>query len=146
MIIETITQINEEILEVVERLIPQLKPACIPPGRKELEEIITSGSSTLLAARIQPEGPIVGILTLVMYRIPTGVHAWIEDVVVDEAVRGKGVGAELTNTAVRMADEQGASAVYLTSNPAREAANHLYQKLGFIQRHTNLYYYPFADR
>lgn len=79
------------------------------------------------------------MLTLALFRIPTGVRAWIEDVVVDEAARGQGVGAELTGAAIRLANQRGARTVDLTSRPSREAANRLYQRLGFVQRETNVY-------
>jgi ribosomal protein S18 acetylase RimI-like enzyme len=82
---------------------------------------------------------VVGMLTLAVFRVPTGLRAWIEDVVVDEAVRGRGVGAELTNAAIHLANQRGARTVDLTSRPSREAANRLYQRLGFVQRETNVY-------
>ena len=76
-----------------------------------------------------------------MFRIPSGVRAWIEDVVVDEAARGQGVGEALNREALRLAAEQGARTVELTSRPSREAANRLYQRLGFKMRETNVYRY-----
>jgi ribosomal protein S18 acetylase RimI-like enzyme len=92
----------------------------------------------LLLAR-DDEGTIVGTLTLVLYRIPTGLRARIEDVVVDEAGRGQGVGEALTREAMRLAAEAGVRSVELTSHPTREAANRLYRRLGFEQRDTNVY-------
>jgi ribosomal protein S18 acetylase RimI-like enzyme len=79
------------------------------------------------------------MLTLVLFRIPTGVRAWIEDVVVDEQARGRGVGQKLTSVALRIAHDRGARTVELTSRPSRQAANRMYQKLGFIARETNVY-------
>jgi ribosomal protein S18 acetylase RimI-like enzyme len=79
------------------------------------------------------------MLTLVIYSTPAGRHAWIEDVVVDEAFRGRQLGEALTREAIGMAREAGAKAVSLTSRPAREAANRLYQKMGFLRWETNLY-------
>jgi ribosomal protein S18 acetylase RimI-like enzyme len=87
----------------------------------------------------EDDGTIVGTLTLAIFRIPTGLRAWIEDVVVDERARGRGVGAALTNAAIRLASDQGARTVDLTSRPSREAANRLYQRLGFVARETNVY-------
>ncbi len=87
------------------------------------------------------DGDIVGSLTLVVFRIPTGVRAWIEDVVVDESARGHGVGEALNREALRVAREHGAITVDLTSRPSREAANRLYQRLGFTERNTNVYRY-----
>jgi ribosomal protein S18 acetylase RimI-like enzyme len=87
------------------------------------------------------DGVIVGSLTLVIFHIPTGVRAWIEDVVVDADARGKGVGEELNKFALAEAKRQGATTVDLTSRPSREAANRLYQRLGFEHRETNVYRY-----
>ena len=87
------------------------------------------------------QGRIVGMLTLVVFRIPTGVRAWIEDVVVDSAVGRRGVGEALTRAALDLAGTCGALTVDLTSRPSREAANRLYQKVGFEPRETNVYRY-----
>ena len=95
----------------------------------------------LFLARV--DGAIVGSLTLAFYRIPTGLKAWIEDVVVDDAVRGRGVGAALNQAALAEARRRGAKDVSLTSRPSREAANRLYLRLGFVARETNMYRYTF---
>jgi ribosomal protein S18 acetylase RimI-like enzyme len=78
---------------------------------------------------------------LAWFRIPTGVRAWIEDVVVDEEARGHGVGELLNRAALDLARELGAKTVDLTSRPSREAANRLYQRIGFVARDTNVYRY-----
>ena len=91
------------------------------------------------------DGEILGCLTLAFYRIPTGLKAWIEDVVVDEAARGRGVGALLNVAALEEARRRGAKDVSLTSRPAREVANRLYVRLGFVARDTNVYRYKFSS-
>ena len=96
------------------------------------------GSVVLLA---RSEGVIVGSLTLVLYRIPTGLKAWIEDVVVDDNARGRGVGEALNLAALDEARARGVKGVSLTSRPSREAANRLYQRIGFTRRDTNVYRY-----
>ncbi len=136
--VEEATELFEGLPEVVERLVRQLSRSSPAPSAAELEEIVRSPASHLLLAR-DADGEIVGMLTLAVFRIPTGLRAWIEDVVVDEAARGRGVGAELTNAAIRLAGQRGARTVDLTSRPSREAANRLYQRLGFVQRETNVY-------
>ena len=83
----------------------------------------------------------MGTLTLALFRIPTGVRAWIEDVIADEAVRGRGCGEALTREALRIASQRGARTVELTSRPSREAANRLYRRIGFSPRQTNVYRY-----
>ena len=119
------------------RLIPQLSSSNQPPTLAELSAIIDNESCDVLVAR---EGQtIVGSLTLVVFPIPTGIRAWIEDVVVDQSARGKGVGEALNSFALRRARERGAKTVDLTSRPSREAANRLYQRLGFVARETNVY-------
>lgn len=100
---------------------------------------MASEASTLFVARV--DGRIAGSLTLAMFRIPTGVRAWIEDVVVDESARGHGVGEALNRAALDHARANGAITVDLTSRPSREAANRLYKRMGFEQRDTNVYRY-----
>jgi ribosomal protein S18 acetylase RimI-like enzyme len=104
-----------------------------------LHEIVTSPATVMFIARL--DGEIVGSLTLAVFRIPTGLRAWIEDVVVDDAARGAGVGAALNQAAIAEAQRRGARTVDLTSRPSREAANRLYQRLGFAARETNVYRY-----
>ena len=144
MFITRITTVTDELVEAFARLLPQLKPAFPVPPRREMEALVSSPSSILLIARYPDDrAPIVGILTLIVYRVPTGIHARVEDVVVDEAMREKGIGEALMRYALHMAREAGADGVTLTSNPRREAANRLYQRLGFQPWQTNLYFYKF---
>jgi ribosomal protein S18 acetylase RimI-like enzyme len=136
--------VDLELVEAFEHLVPQLSRSNPPPSADDLKAIVASRSSVLLVARDpEQDGRIVGSLTLVIFRIPTGVRAWIEDVVVDEAVRGRGVGAALNRYALDQAHRAGARTVDLTSRPSREAANRLYQRLGFVPRETNVYRYSF---
>ena len=130
--------VDDALVDAFDRLIPQLSRSNPPPSRAELDELVGSEASRLLIAR-DDDGAIVGSLTLVLFRIPTAVRAWIEDVVVDEAARGHGVGEALTLRAIELASEVGARTVDLTSRPSREAANRLYQRLGFVARDTNVY-------
>ncbi|MGO9963721.1 MAG: GNAT family N-acetyltransferase [Acidimicrobiales bacterium] len=140
VLVDRVLEVTDDLVEVMARLVPQLSSTAVPPGRAGLEEIVTAPASTLLIARLgSREAPIVGMTTLIVYRIPTGLHAVIEDVVVDESARGHGVGAELVSRAVQIAREKGALHVNLTSRASRQAANHLYTKAGFVQRETNVY-------
>jgi ribosomal protein S18 acetylase RimI-like enzyme len=134
--------VDEELIAAFNRLVPQLSRSAAVPTPELIREIVEAQASTVLIARDgRDKGRIVGLLTLVVFRIPTGVRAWIEDVVVDEAVRGRGVGEALSREAVRRAIELGARTVELTSRPSREAANRLYQRLGFVRRDSNVYRY-----
>ena len=136
--VEEATEVSDELVAAFRRLVPQLSKSAPPTSREELDEIARSPATVLLVAR-DDAGTVVGSLTLVVFRIPTAMRAWIEDVVVDEAARGRGVGELLNREALRVAAGRGAKTVDLTSRPAREAANRLYQRLGFKQRDTNVY-------
>ena len=134
--------VDEELIAAFNRLVPQLSRSAAVPTPELIREIVEAQASTVLIARdARDKGRIVGLLTLVVFRIPTGVRAWIEDVVVDEAVRGRGVGEALSEEAVRRAVGLGARTVELTSRPSREAANRLYERLGFVRRDSNVYRY-----
>lgn len=140
--IHEVSQVSDDIVAAFARLTPQLSSSNPPPTREALELIVNSESSTILVAR-DGDGVVVGTMTLAMFRIPTGLRAWIEDVVVDEAARGMGVGKIINERALEIAREAGAKTVDLTSRPDREAANRLYRRLGFSQRQTNVYRYTF---
>jgi len=137
--IDVVTQVSDEIVQAFQRLFPQLSPET-PPGRPELEEIVASPGCAILVARDSTQGEkIVGTLTLAQYQVPNGKHAWIEDVVVDGPARRQGIGEALTLAAIERARAAGVKEVNLTSRPARQEANRLYQRLGFELRQTNLY-------
>jgi ribosomal protein S18 acetylase RimI-like enzyme len=144
--VEEATEATPELVEAFARLVPQLSRSSPPPSAEQLAEMLAAPGTVLLVARLGGEGEdqgrggeIVGTLTLVLFRIPTALRAWIEDVVVDEAARGAGVGEALTLAALERAADAGARTVDLTSRPSREAANRLYTRLGFELRETNVY-------
>lgn len=142
MHIEKVSKVTEELYEALERFIPQLGAHKVPPTSEELKKLVGSEASSLLVARDPDEqSPIVGILCLTVYRVPTGLRSIIEDVVVDETKRRRGIGEALVRRAIDLARESGADGISLTSNPKREAANRLYQALGFQLRQTNPYFY-----
>ena len=141
--VEEAREVSEELEAALGRLVGQLSSSASPPSREELAEIAASDASRLLVARDEA-GQVVGTLTLVLFRIPTGLRAWIEDVVVDGSARGAGVGEALTLAALERAADAGARTVDLTSRPSREAANRLYTRLGFELRETNVYRWTHA--
>jgi ribosomal protein S18 acetylase RimI-like enzyme len=136
--VEETTAVTPELVAAFERLVPQLSSSNPPPSAEALERIVTADDTHLLVAR-DDDGTIMGTTTLVVFRIPTGVRALIEDVVVDSAFAGRGTSYDLARAAIALARRHGASTVDLTSRPSREAANHVYTKLGFQQRQTNVY-------
>ena len=132
-------EVNDVVVAAFAALIPQLSTSSPAPTAKELKEIVAHEASTILLAT---EGEtIVGSMTLVVFPIPTGTRAWIEDVVVREDAQGRGVGEALNRRAMQIAVDRGAQTINLTSRPTREAANRLYQLLGFVARETNIYRY-----
>lgn len=143
--IEIVDDATDEIVDALRRLVPQLSSSARPPDRARVEALVRSEAATLLVAR-DTAGRIAGTLTLAVFPSPTGVRAWIEDVIVDEAARGAGVGAALTERAIELARAAGARTVDLTSRPARDAANALYRRVGFVQRETTVYRYELGSR
>lgn len=140
MTIEIATDASDELRDALSRLLPQLSSSP-PPDYDQLVALVADPGSVLFVARL--DGVIVGSLTLVLYRIPTGVKAWIEDVVVDADARGNGIGELLNLAALDEARKHRVKGVSLTSRPSREAANRLYQRIGFSLRETNVYRYDF---
>lgn len=138
MKVEIASAATPELAAAMGRLIPQLSRSNPPPGVDELQAIVASPATDLFVAT-DDDGTIIGTATLAVFRIPTALRAWIEDVVVDEAASGRGVGTALTEAMLDRARELGCATVDLTSRPSREAANRLYQRLGFLRRETNVY-------
>ncbi len=137
--VERATGIDDLVVDAFARLIPQLSSSNPAPGHTALQAIVDHDACHLLLAK--EDGVILGALTLVVFPIPTAIRAWIEDVVVDGTARGKGVGEALSKAAIDIATGLGAQTVELTSRPSREAANRLYQRIGFVARDTNVYRY-----
>jgi len=135
-VIEQVTTVTDALVVAYEHLLPQLSTSA-PLDRDSLAAIVASPTTVLLVAKDDEQ--ILGMCTLATFRIPSGVRSWIEDVVVDNQARGRGIGGALVNEAVRLAALAGARSVDLTSRPEREAANRLYLRLGFERRETNVY-------
>jgi ribosomal protein S18 acetylase RimI-like enzyme len=141
MKVEQVRTITAEISNALQRLVAQLSDRIAPPSAQYLSTLLASPYNALVVAReSEGAGSILGAGCLGVYRVPTGVKAVIEDVVVDREARNRGVGEALVCSLVDVAREKGAQVVYLTSNPSREAANRLYVRLGFNLRQTNAYY------
>ena len=141
--VEIAKRVDNDLFVAFQRLIPQLSNSNPAPTKKQVESIVASDSSRILLAKV--EDVIVASLTLVVFHIPKGVRAWIEDVVVDAGTRGKGVCEALNKFAIAEAQCQAALTVDLTSRPSREAANRLYQRTGFKPRETNVYRYQTSN-
>lgn len=142
--VELVSDVTPDLEATFGRLIGQLSRSATPMNAEQIEGFLAQECVDLLVFRDEDAddsgvAPILGMLTLVTFEIPTGWRAWVEDVVVDEAARGKGVGASLVAAAIDLAKKRGAKTVDLTSRPSREAANRLYQRSGFELRETNVY-------
>lgn len=138
MKIERITEIDNDVVEAFKRLVPQLTGNTDYPSSDDLNNIVSAETTYLYVAK-DDDGKIVGSLTIVLYRIPTGLKGIIEDVMVDESARGKGIATMLMNKAIDTARNNNAYKIELTSNPARVAANNMYRNMGFVVRDTNFY-------
>lgn len=136
--IDEVLTVPPELAVRLGQLVAQLSPSATEPTRDELESVAASPATRLLVAR-DGDGNVLGMLTLAVFRTPTGIRAWIEDVVVDEAARGRGLGRALMQRALELAYAEGARTVDLTSRPTRVAANRLYEQVGFVLRKTNVY-------
>lgn len=136
-----VIEVDDELVAAFVRLTPQLSSSSPAPSADQLAAIVASPATVLFIARDIDSGEIVGSLTLALFRIPTGMRAWIEDVVVEETARGKGVGEALNKAALDRARREGAKTVDLTSRPSRDVANRLYKRIGFEPRETNVYRY-----
>lgn len=147
--VEVLREATDEAVKAFARLVPQLSRSAPPLDHDALARVVGRESNVVLVARREAEGggpgEIIGTLTLVLITIPTGVRAWIEDVVTDEAARGQGAGTALTLEALRLARTHGARTVDLTSRPSREAAGRLYERLGFERRDSRVYRYRLED-
>lgn len=128
----------EALTDALVGLVPQLSRSNPPPSREEVDHLLGHQAITQLLAR-DDDGAIVGVSTLAVFPIPTGRRAWVEDVIVDRARNGEGIGRLLTEAMIERARELGCKTIDLTSRPSREAANHLYRKTGFQPRDTNVY-------
>lgn len=141
MAVELVREYTVELKQAFDELLPQLSSSAKPLSEMQIREFVEQPAVYLFVFRNEQDGKISGMLSLATFSIPTGVRAWIEDVVVDGAVRGQGAGGALVEAAVKHAQLIGAKTVDLTSRPSREAANRLYQRCGFQLRETNVYRY-----
>lgn len=141
--VETLTEVDDEIVEAFDRLLPQLSATAKRLSREALAQLASAESTTVLVAR--SDGQIVGTLSLVMFPIPSGIRARVEDVVVDDSARGQGIAAALIEEAKTRAGAAGARTLDLTSRASRSAANRLYERLGFQPRESRVYRFAPTD-
>jgi len=137
--VEILDEVTDEVVEAFARLLPQLSSSAKPLDAAAIAALASSPATTVLLAR--SGGQIAGTLSLVIFRIPTGLRAWIEDVVVDEAASRQGIGTMLTREAIRLARAAGVRTVDVSTRPSRVAAGRLYEREGFKQRDTRMYRY-----
>ena len=131
------THVDDHLVDGLNHLLPQLSSSAPPLTTEAVQALVDEPAVTIFVA--SDEGRIVGSLTLVIFPIPTGLRAWSEDVVVDDAARGLGAGRALTQAAIDESGARGVRSIDLTSRPSRVAANAMYVKMGFVARETNVY-------
>jgi ribosomal protein S18 acetylase RimI-like enzyme len=141
--VEIAGEVSDELVASLNQLVPQLSTNAAPLTASDVAALIASPATIVFIAR--DGGPIVGSLTLVVFPVPTGLRAWIEDVVVDSAARGRGVGEALTNAAIEESRRRGVRSIDLTTRPSRVVPTRLYARLGFELRETNVYRFSFED-
>ena len=144
MTIYKVTEVTASLLDAIAKLLPQLSSSAQTPTAEYITQMVKNGNTHLLVA--EENETIVGMLSLVIVNIPTGCKAWIEDVVTDEAFRGRNIGGQLVEQALVLAQSLGARKVYLTSNPSRVAAHKLYKKCGFTTYDTTLFRFDFPKK
>jgi ribosomal protein S18 acetylase RimI-like enzyme len=135
--IEVVREVSDEVVAALARLLPQLSTTAKPLDHEAVARLVAFEATTVLVARVRNQ--IIGTLTLVVFPVPSGIRARVEDVVVDEAARGQGAAAALTDKGLKLARAAGARTVDLTSRPSREAANRLYERSGFQRRESTVY-------
>ncbi len=141
VVISRLKELSDDDIDQLGSLVSQLSNSAKPISKESLIPLFNDDRCFVFVARRNPGSAILGMLTLVVFNIPTGIRAWIEDVVVDKDTRGMGIGKRLTMRAIEQAKNLGAVTVDLTSRPSRTAANSMYQALGFKLRETNVYRY-----
>jgi len=131
------TEATPDVHAALSRLLPQLNPQLPVPTMERLRAIMADPAVTLLLARDDEQ--IVGTTTVIVYSTPFWIKARLDEVVVDESARGRGVGAALVQASLDLAREKGAEVVELQSGVHRKEANRLYPRMGFKLRETNVY-------
>ncbi len=137
IVIEPVTKVTAEIQEAIKRLTPKIGNNYKPLHDEDIAEMVASPNTTIIIARFDQK--IVGMITLLVYRIPYVKKAYLDDLVIDEEYRGNGIAKQLMQKAMDLAKEKGASYIDLTARPRREEGNSLYEKFGFKKRDTNVY-------
>lgn len=135
--ITSLTEPSSEVEEAVKNLAKKIGNNYKELTTQDFHDMITSPNITVLAAK---DGEaIIGMITVLVYRIPYVKKAYLDDLVVDEAYRGHGIAKQLMKQAIDLAKEKGAAYIDLTARPERVAGNSLYEKFGFKKRETNVY-------
>ena len=130
------THADDAVAEEIRRLLPQLSQTAMF-DREILNRMLENESVDLFLARLA--GRVVGMATLVTFPIPTGIRGHIDDVVVDELTRGRGIARELLTAMIARAQALGVRSLDLASRPSRESAIRLYEASGFVRRDSVLF-------
>jgi len=143
IIVEQLKKISLQDADRIRILVTKLGQRHKPLSDEDLQTMIDSSVTTILVVRNPKEKHIVGMVTLAVYRIPYLKKAYLDDLIVDETHRGKGLGSKLIAAAMKLAEEKGAAYLDFTSHPSRTGANLLYEKLGFKKKESNAYRFTY---
>jgi ribosomal protein S18 acetylase RimI-like enzyme len=139
--IGSVDQMSSDLRVGVRSLLPQLTSPDRLLSESELSRIVSSPHTKLFVARAG--GNIIGMISLAVVQMPSGVRSYLEDLVVDSAYRRRGVATALLEAAIDHARRSGARSLDMTSRPSRRDAIRLYEKMGFRRRETNAFRYTF---
>lgn len=139
MNITKLTRVSSETLKDIKALVVQLRenPSDHRVTMSHLKEIVAGRKIVCMVAKDGKK--IVGMATVYILQKFGKRVAHVEDVVVDSAYRGQGLGEKLVLATVDTARAKKVITLTLTSRPTNIAANKLYQKLGFERYETNVY-------
>lgn len=135
--IESITEVTSEVVDAIQQLAQKIGSNYKQLTENDLQDMVASPNTTILVARVDQK--IVGMITVLVFRIPYVKKAYLDDLVIDETYRGHGIAKQLMKQAMNLATNKGASYVDLTARPRRMEGNSLYESLGFKKRDTNVY-------
>jgi len=137
--IKEVTTYSHDLAERIRELVHMIGKNHKELTDDDLREILASQTTTLFIAQDKKTNKIAGMATLIVYRIPYVRKAYFDDLVVDDAFRGLGIGSALIKKVIESAIEKKAAYIDFTSRPRREESNHLYEKFGFQKRNANVY-------
>lgn len=132
----TESDVSTELVSDINQLLPQLTPNAVPCTVEKLEKLFESGTRVFAA---MDGDTVIGTVLLCPMVILVGQKDWIEDVIVDENYRGRGIAGHLMDMAEQASQTGGAKSINLTSKPDRGSARSVYEARGYAVRETDVF-------